>query len=113
MLKDRGTIKWTSMMLTEHVQLLKQWEQEERFIEKPDLTSWELEDLQQIIEQAARTQQQLELMIWTNGQQYSYLGAIKKLNIERQELHFETLTETKQFSLTSIIVARLLDDCYD
>lgn len=113
MLKDRGTIKWTSMMLTEHVQQLKQWDVEEQFIKKPDLTPWELEDLQQTIEQAARTRQQIEITIWSNGKKCFYLGSIKTVNIERQELHFETLTETKKFSISAVVAARLLDDLYD
>lgn len=113
MLKDRGTIKWTSMMLTEHVQLLKQWDVEDGYTEKPDLTTWELEDLQQTIEQAMRTEQQLELTIWMNGQKYSYIGLIKKLHLENQELYFETLVEVRKISISSIIAACLLDDYYD
>lgn len=113
MLKDRGTIKWTSMMLTEHVQLLKQWDTEERYIEKPHLTAWELDDLQQTIEQAIRTHLQLEITIWSNGETSSYVGFIKKLNIERQELYFETSTDIKKLSIVAIVAARLLDDCYD
>ena len=28
MIRDRGTIKWTAMMLPEHVQKIKQWKRE-------------------------------------------------------------------------------------
>lgn len=37
MLKDRGTMKWTSLMLPEHVEMLKQLWAEEKNIEKPVL----------------------------------------------------------------------------
>lgn len=36
-IKDRGTIKWTAMMLPEHVELLKQLEHEQQKVKKPEL----------------------------------------------------------------------------
>lgn len=43
--RDRGTIKWTSLMLPEHVEMIKQvWKEDER-IEKPILDEQKMEEI--------------------------------------------------------------------
>ncbi|MGP4061525.1 YolD-like family protein [Halobacillus sp. H74] len=43
--RDRGTIKWTSLMLPEHVEMIKKvWKEDER-IEKPILDEQQLEEI--------------------------------------------------------------------
>ncbi|MGN4125037.1 hypothetical protein ACMGD3_08480 [Lysinibacillus sphaericus] len=44
MIRDKGTIKWTTMLLPEHVEKIRKWKQEV-YIEAPrSLSDWELED---------------------------------------------------------------------
>ena len=50
--KDRGTIKWTSLMLPEHVQRLRAWENELHDTPPKEKADWELEALHQTIQQA-------------------------------------------------------------
>ncbi|TFI48759.1 YolD-like family protein, partial [Diaphorobacter sp. DS2] len=37
MIRDRGRIKWTSMMLPEHVKLLRDWAKEDTYEQKREL----------------------------------------------------------------------------
>ncbi|WP_102692330.1 hypothetical protein [Rummeliibacillus pycnus] len=49
-LKDRGSIKWSiSMIMPEHVSMLKQRHELGAWIDKPQLSEWKLEDMQQIV----------------------------------------------------------------
>ncbi len=34
MIRDRGNIKWTAMMLPEHVKLLREWQEQDQVREK-------------------------------------------------------------------------------
>ena len=43
--RDRGTIKWTAMMLPEHVKLLREWHAEDDYIPKPQHDEYEFEEL--------------------------------------------------------------------
>jgi hypothetical protein len=48
-LKDRGTIKWTAMMLPEHVSLLRELESTHNRVKRPALDMAQIEDMEQVI----------------------------------------------------------------
>ncbi|MEC0486162.1 YolD-like family protein [Bacillus glycinifermentans] len=48
-LKDRGTIKWTAMMLPEHVSLLRELESNHNRVKKPVLDMTQIEDMERVI----------------------------------------------------------------
>ncbi|KKI93065.1 hypothetical protein WQ54_06045 [Bacillus sp. SA1-12] len=49
MIRDRGNIKWTSMMLPEHVKLLRDWSEADTYQEKTELDEQQLEQFNEII----------------------------------------------------------------
>lgn len=49
MIRDRGNMKWTSMMLPEHVKLLRNWSEADTYQEKPELDEQQLEQFNEII----------------------------------------------------------------
>ncbi|MDU0070016.1 MULTISPECIES: YolD-like family protein [Bacillus] len=48
-LKDRGTIKWTAMMLPEHVSLLRELESNRNRMKRPVLDMSQIEDMERVI----------------------------------------------------------------
>jgi len=48
-LKDRGTIKWTAMMLPEHVSLLRELETNHNRVKRPVLDMAQIEDMEKVI----------------------------------------------------------------
>lgn len=52
MLRDRGNMKWTAMMLPEHLVEIKKWKEEQFYDIKRELTEWELEEIEQTIQRA-------------------------------------------------------------
>jgi hypothetical protein len=67
MIKDRGIIKWTAMMLPEHVQSLKNLLVDEEKIQKPILDEQEIEEIETIILGAMECNQPLIFQIYDNG----------------------------------------------
>ncbi|RRD98596.1 YolD-like family protein [Bacillus licheniformis] len=51
-LKDRGTIKWTAMMLPEHVSLIRELERSQKKVKRPVLDLAQIEDMEMIISEA-------------------------------------------------------------
>lgn len=45
MIRDRGTIKWTAMMLPEHVKILREWAEEDTYQEQPKLDEQQIEEM--------------------------------------------------------------------
>ena len=52
MIRDRGRIKWTSMMLPEHVKMLREWAEEDSWTEKKQLDEQKLEILNETAAEA-------------------------------------------------------------
>ncbi|WPP35370.1 YolD-like family protein [Bacillus sonorensis] len=48
-LKDRGSIKWTAMMLPEHVGLLRELESNQNKVKRPVLDMSQIEDMERVI----------------------------------------------------------------
>lgn len=111
MIKDRGTMKWTAMMLPEHLMLLKEWKQEV-FTEPPrERTEWELEELQQTISRAIVQHNYIMLTIWEQAHYVQWGGFIQAMHEE--ELLLETITTTKHIPLRYIYAAYVEDDGLD
>lgn len=110
MIKDRGNIKWASMMLPEHLELLREYKEEQ--MEQPrELTEWELEELQKTINQALNQQLAIKLEVWKDAKITQWTGIIKSINTN--ELILETLLKTKSIPIQSIQSAQLDADYYD
>jgi len=88
MLKDRGTIKWTSLMLPEHVQLLKQLWQEEALEEMPLLDDQMKEELYKKILNAFESNAFINVKYYEEGKFHTLRDQIRKIDEQRKTLHF-------------------------
>ncbi|WP_316569710.1 YolD-like family protein [Neobacillus sp. YIM B06451] len=52
MIRDRGRIKWTSMMLPEHVKMLRDWVKEDSYEQKTELDEQQLELMNETLAEA-------------------------------------------------------------
>ncbi|MFJ7919149.1 YolD-like family protein [Lysinibacillus fusiformis] len=112
MIKDRGNIKWASMMMPEHLDLLR--ECKEVYTAQPrELTEWELEELQQTIDIAYHQQQDVQLTVWNDGKIMHWTGIIHAINLSTSELLLETLLTTRRVPIHHIQSAQLEADYYD
>ncbi|MBQ0137940.1 MAG: YolD-like family protein [Kurthia sp.] len=67
MIKHRGLIKkWTGLMMPEHIQRLKEWEETIEHEYPKEKTDWELEEMQQTIMAAYHKKCPLEFRLWRN-----------------------------------------------
>lgn len=102
--KDRGTIKWTAMMLPEHVKLLREWQQEDRFVEKPQLDEAQVEQLNTNLQRAYSEHRPIELKVWEETSIYVVSGIIKKINTNGQFIQLES---GKKFSFDMLCDASI------
>ncbi|MEG0473767.1 MAG: YolD-like family protein [Solibacillus sp.] len=110
--KDRGTKKWTAMMLPEHIQRLRDWEKEIAYIAPKEKTEWELEELQQTIEQAYKQRFTVTFSIFKQGKWTVELGVITALEIAKRQLLIETEIAVKKLDFAMIQAAQLVEN-YD
>ncbi|MEK4424606.1 YolD-like family protein [Solibacillus sp. FSL K6-1523] len=110
--KDRGNLKWTAMMLPEHIQRLYEWEKELAYTAPKEKTEWELEDLQQTIEQAYKQGLAITFSIFKQGTWSMEFGIITALEIAKKQLLVETETAVKKLDFATIQAVQVVDN-YD
>lgn len=86
MIRDRGTIKWTSMMLPEHVQLLKKVAINEEKIMKPELDEQAIEEFEFLICEAMEFNSPLVLEVFENGFCKTLSGTVHYINHLKSQL---------------------------
>jgi hypothetical protein len=107
-LKDRGRIKWTAMMLTEHVEMLKDWQKEDRYNTKPQLDDFDLESIYEEIRLAYMRQCYVELQLW-QGQVNTLTGLIAAINLHEKTLCLEQDGFKNTISFENIIGTKTIE----
>lgn len=100
------------MMMPEHLDGLREYKQDFT-VQKRELTEWELEDIQQTIDQAYYQQIDVKLEVWKAGKSTQWTGTIKSINFNTNELILDTLLKTKRIPIQNIQSAQLEADYYD
>lgn len=76
MLQDRGNKKWsTSLMLPEHVNLLKKALEEQNDIKKPQVDEHQLEEMNLIFQLALKNNSEVKIKYFSNR------GSVRKMRI--------------------------------
>lgn len=100
-LKDRGKIKWTAMMLPEHVAQLREWQQEHELVKKPELDAFDYDTMQEEIERALISRMETRLTSWKSGKIHYHRGIIKEAN--NQCLRYEDPYGIHQLPLDELV----------
>jgi len=109
MIRDRGSMKWTAMMLPEHLGLIKEWKQEQFYDKKRELTEWELEEIEQTIQRAFKMQKPITLTLWNNHNLHDETGLVTGTDIFKKELLLETDVAIKRIVFDKIKDAKMVD----
>lgn len=97
MAQDRGTIKWTTLMLPEHAALLKELWDEDKKVRKPQLDLQEIERMNQQLLEAYERQLTVALLVHENGSEIVHSGKIGRMDKNKKclTIHEKDHTEIK------------------
>lgn len=109
MLRDRGNMKWTAMMLPEHLVKIREWKQEQFYDKKRELTEWELEEIEQTIQRAFKMQKLVKLTLWDNHKLRDEVGKVTGTDAYKKELLLDTDLSVKHITFDQIQKASLLN----
>lgn len=84
--KDRGAIKWTAIMLPEHVGLTRKYFAEDGRIEQPILDEYEIEEIEAKIHLAMAENEALEFRYWRDGFVDSVVGRVHYIDAITKDL---------------------------
>lgn len=108
-LRDRGTKKWTAMMLPEHVKLLRDWYDEDNYTEKPELDEFELTLIAEVIEIAFKSKSTIKLTYWRDGQLIDDYGVPVEINTTSKSIVFNDPFGTSRYQFDEIVAASLVE----
>lgn len=95
MLRDRGRIKWTAMMLPEHVRLLREWQEEEGHKKTIEVDEQQLEEWHYLIEEAMGNHLPLLIRFAAQSGAEEALGYVHYVDFNQGMLRFVTKKEAK------------------
>ncbi len=109
MLHDRGNMKWTSLMLPEHLEEIKRWKKEQYFDKKRELTEWELEEIEQTIQRSFKMRKLIKLTLWDHNKLHYEIGKITGTDLYKKELLLEADLSIKCINFEQIQKASLVE----
>ncbi|HZG70377.1 MAG TPA: YolD-like family protein [Chondromyces sp.] len=89
MIRDRGNIKWTSIMLPEHVQALKEALIDQEKIPKPILDEQEIQEIEMLILEGMEFDCQLAYTIYHNGFTRTIIGRTHYIDHLKHEIRIK------------------------
>ncbi|MGE7129142.1 YolD-like family protein [Lysinibacillus xylanilyticus] len=109
MIKDRGSMKWTSLMLPEHLVELRMWKEEQFHEKKRDLTEWEIEEIEQIIQRSFKMHNLITIKLWSDNYLLDKTGLVTGIDLHKKELLLDTDISVKRISFNDIQNAKMAD----
>jgi len=108
MIRDRGRIKWTAMMLPEHVKLLREWVKEDQYEVKKQMDEQQLELMNETLAEAAEYNQDVTITHYRNGNYEMVIGKVHYWDELVQKLHvIDHFEEVHRISVDAIADIRL------
>lgn len=101
--RDRGRIKWTAMMLTEHITRLREWVGEDNHEEKPDIDEWTLHEFQRQLGIAYLAQCEIRVKTWRNGTFTDITGILNRMDDQMQLIYIADGLKVQKVSLNTVV----------
>lgn len=109
MIKDRGNIKWTAMMLPEHVEMLRELKQSNDYKTKPILDEHLLEEMNETIRSSMKVNKAVQVTYFKNGNFEIVTGVINHFDLLEQRLQVITSEGIIQIISKNIIDIKMAD----
>lgn len=103
MIRDRGNIKWTAMMLTEHVKEIRDWYESDNDIPEPQYDEFSLNALADDLNIAYKAKSIVRIKYWHNKRAKEYEGQIVGLLPNEQAIKIRAKDIVTKLNLIHII----------
>ena len=108
--RDRGRIKWTSMMLPEHVKQLRDWAEEDSFEQRKKIDEQRLEEWNEITAEAMEFSRLITITHYAGRRYQLLIGRIHYYDGLNSKLHVvDQLEKTYYLSIHDIADIRFTE----
>jgi len=106
-MRNRGSIKWTAMMLPKHTTQLREDKANYNKVERPQLDEYDLQTLQEELDRAVISKAYTRITTWKDGEFSHIQGVIKQ--ITHKDLVIECPFGEMRLSLDSVVGVMLIE----
>ncbi|SFL86186.1 YolD-like protein [Gracilibacillus orientalis] len=110
MVHDRGKIKWASLMLPEHVEMLQDFFSEEPPKEKPVLSEDYVNEMESTVQQVIHTKQKVRLDYYQYGSFNPIIGHIIKMHPNERKITVQEASMISKVPFDNIVAIELLNE---
>ncbi|MBN8190839.1 YolD-like family protein [Bacillus sp. NTK074B] len=110
MIRDRGRIKWTSMMLPEHVKLLRDWAKEDTHEKRAELDEQELDRMNEVVAEAMEFGKLVSITHYAKYRHQLLIGTVHHFDSMEEKLHVVDRFESVHYiPLASVVDIRFFE----
>lgn len=110
MLRDRGNIKWTAMMLPEHVAMLRKLKESQNYRTKPVIDEQQLEQFNYLIENSIKTKEPIKITYFKDESFKTIVATIRNMDTILKKIRvMNEVGEIVQICLENIIEIKIVD----
>jgi hypothetical protein len=104
LIRDRGKIKWTAMMLPEHVKLLREWAHTNTFEKRREVDEQQLERMDEIVAEAILSEKEVEITYFQHHHHEVITGKVIAYNAFDSQLKIrEAGAQTKSIPIGCLV----------
>jgi len=107
--KDRGSLKWQGMFLTEHVNMLKAWREEDNRVEKPELTDFDYQIIQEELEISMKRRCEVKIQTWKDAQFHYHEGIVEDIDFRTKVIIYNDSVKNRRIPVSEVVSITMLE----
>ena len=108
-IKDRGNIKWQGLFLPEHVEMIRAWREEDNRVEKPDLTDFDFQMIQEELEIAMKRRCTVKIQTWKDAQFHYHEGIVEDIDFRTKVIIYNDSVKNRRIPVDEVISITMLE----
>ncbi len=108
MIKDRGNIKWSSLMLTEHRKKLEELLERDQDIKSPEIDEQQLQEMDSLLKEAVGKNKEVSVVYYGNRSLNTCQGKITDHNKSLNKIKIKDSDKTYNLRISNIIDLSLI-----
>lgn len=101
--QDRGALKWTALMLPEHVRMLREWHEEDNRVPKPELEEFDLQQIEEEIDLAFKRKCEVLMKSWKDYKIIEHRGKIEQIELDARQVFYTNLSGRHRLAVDEIV----------
>ncbi|WP_404337713.1 YolD-like family protein [Planococcus rifietoensis] len=101
--QDRGALKWTSLMLPEHIRMLREWKEEDNRVPKPELDEFDLQQIEEELDLAFKRRCEVLIKSWKDYKIIEHRGKIEQIDLHGRQLFYTNLSGRQRLAVDEIV----------